>query len=135
MANMKSVMFNGHKIVAKIEGNGLYSFLIRYKGRNIVFKTIDSTLYEDIDSIERRAKAAKSYVYESVKDIFYVGVNSDIEVGGYYECIKDLVVLKKVCYKRGEVYRSGQSGCITDCNGCAFHDIKKEVLEEYFIKR
>ena len=132
MANIKNFKFRDNHIIAKKEGR-VYAFLAKYKGRNIVYKTTDATLYEDVDGNERRSHAARAFVYEKIKSIYYGNINSDIEVGATYECIKDV---KKdadgeIFYK-GDWYRSNQSGCMTDCNGVDHYWDSKEEFDEHF---
>ena len=118
---MKGFGFNKVDFTAEKKGS-VYSFSARYKGRLLVYETTDKTLYEDVDSNDRRSKAARSFVYEKMKDIYYCGVNSDIIVGGHYRCMEDVVMEDgEVAYVKGKVYRSDQSGCITDESGCINH--------------
>ena len=135
MVNIKNFKFKDYKIVAKKEGS-VYAFLASYKGRNIVYKTTDATLYEDVDSNERRSHAARAFVYEKIKSIYYMAVNNDIVVGATYECIKDVVMTDpkgEVFYKKGEKYRSDQSGCITNNRGDVGHEWSStDELNEHF---
>lgn len=135
MANIKNFKFRDNHIIAKKEGK-VYAFLAKYKGRNIVYKTTDATLYEDVDGNERRSHAARAFVYEKIKSVYYGSVNSDIIVGATYECVKDVVMIDpegELAYKKGDKYRSDQSGCITDAEGSINHYWdSKEEFEEYF---
>ena len=65
MKNMKRFKFKEYMMTAEAN-NGVYAFLARYKGRNIVYKTTDATLYEDIDGNERRSHAARAFIYEKI---------------------------------------------------------------------
>jgi hypothetical protein len=135
MANMKNFKFKDYNIIAKKEGK-VYAFLAKYKGRNIVYKTTDATLYEDVDGNERRSHAARAFVYEKIKSVYYGNVNNDIIVGATYECVKDVVMIVpegELAYKKGEKYRSDQSGCITDEQGSVNHYWDSvEEFNEYF---
>lgn len=135
MANIKKFKFKDYNIVAEADG-GVYAFLAKYKGRNIVYKSTDATLYLDIDANERRSHAAKAYIYEKIKNIYYHNVNSDIVVGATYECIKDVLMVDprgKVFYEKGCKYRSDQSGCITNKFGQTSHYWPStEDLNEHF---
>ena len=135
MANIKRFKFKDYTIIAEAD-KGVYAFLAKYKGRNIVYKTTDKTLYDDIDGNERRSHAARAFVYEKIKSVYYGSFNSDIIVGATYECVKDVVMIDpdgELAYKKGEKYRSDQSGCITDIDGNVNHYwYRKEDFEEYF---
>ena len=69
---MKEFKFREQKIIAEKIGDE-YKFLAHYKGRNVVYKSDDKTLFDDIDGNERRSKAARSFIYEKIKDIYYNG--------------------------------------------------------------
>lgn len=135
MANIKKFEFRGYKFVAE-KNKEVFAFLAKYKGRNVVYKTTDATLYEDIDGNERRAHAARAFVYEKIKSVYYSNINSDIIVGATYECVKDVVMIDpegELAYKKGEKYRSDQSGCITDEQGSVNHYWDSvEDFNEYF---
>ena len=135
MANIKKFKFKDYNIIGKKEGK-VYAFLAKYKGRNVVYKTTDATLYEDIDGNERRSHAARAFVYEKIKSIYYGDVNNDIIVGATYECVKDVVMLApegETFYHKGKKYRSDQSGCITNEKGDVNHYWDSvEELNEYF---
>lgn len=136
MVNIKNFKFRDNHIIAKKEGK-VYAFLAKYKGRNIVYKTTDATLYEDVDGNERRSHAARAFVYEKIKSVYYGNINGDIEVGAIYECIKEVIVEEtdEMAYAQGQKYRSDQSGCITDVRGCVDHywDSKEEFDEHFKI--
>ena len=135
MVNMKKCKFKEYDILAEEHGD-VYSFLMKYKGRNVVYKTTDKTLYDDVDGNERRSHAARAFVYEKIKNIYFGGVNSDIVVGAYYECIKDVVMddpEEGITYYKGEQYRSEQSGCITNKFGVVGHEwSSSDELNEHF---
>lgn len=123
MVNIKNFKFRDNHIIAKKEGK-VYAFLAKYKGRNIVYKTTDATLYEDVDGNERRSHAARAFVYEKIKSVYYSNINSDIIVGATYECVKDVVMddpKDETFYHKGKKYRSDQSGCITNEKGDVSH--------------
>lgn len=121
MAGMKKCKFRDYEILAEDNG-GVYAFLMKYKGRNVVYKTTDKTLYDDIDGNERRSHAARAFVYEKIKNIYFGSVNTEIVVGAYYECIKDVIADdESLYYEKGEKYRSERSGCITDKIGICNH--------------
>ena len=135
MVGMKKCKFKDYEILAEDNG-GVYAFLMKYKGRNVVYKTTDKTLYDDIDGNERRSHAARAFVYEKIKNIYFGGVNSNIVVDAYYECIKDVVMndpASELFYKSGEQYRSEQSGCITNNKGVVGHEWpSSDELNEHF---
>lgn len=135
MANIKKFEFRGYKFVAE-KNKEVFAFLAKYKGRNVVYKTTDATLYEDVDGNERRSHAARAFVYEKIKSVYYSNINSDIIVGTTYECIKDVVMddpKGETLYHKGKKYRSDQSGCITNEKGDVSHYWDSvEELNEYF---
>ena len=69
---MKEVTFRNYTIRAE-EKDGAYHFHVDYKGRDIEYVSSDKTLFDDIDDNRRRARAARSFVYEKAKKIYYCG--------------------------------------------------------------
>ena len=68
---MKEFHFRKAVIKAEKAGGG-YVYTAVYKGRTVSWASTDDTLYDDIDGNERRSHAARAYVYEKIKSVYYV---------------------------------------------------------------
>lgn len=130
---MKRFKFRNVHIEAQDHG-GKYSFAAVYKGRQTSWMTTDATLYDDVDGNERRSAAARAYVYEKIKELYFKG-DGGIWVGRRYEALSDIMDAKgKVCYQKGVSYPCEQSGCITDELGDTAHSWVCDDFEIYFKK-
>ncbi len=58
-------------VISAVEVGGVYKYTSKIKGVDVTWASADETLYNDVDDNERRSRAARSYIYEKIKSMYY----------------------------------------------------------------